>query len=430
LSAPAKSLHTRLSRGLVLLALGTGVGALAFGNPVLLALAATLAALLHASRAGWPGTGEVDLALASPRAHRGGAAVLSMTARTPAKGPAVYWVHADLPTAMPLERGSNLGVTGPGASFAERLVLRCPKRGPFTFPGATLTAVHPHLLAPITRIAASAPVELVVDPRVRALRGAKGIRGRAKQPMGEDRGMRGGGSIDFREVREYERGDPLKNVNWKATAKRSIRELELMVNEFEPEARKNVWFFLDMSTRMEVGTTVDNAFEDAIEATLALAQHFLSRGHRVGGTTFNGPTPLVFYPDSGSRQQLTIARALAHATPAPAEEGLPAAVERVRGFLTRERPTVFVVTRPELDPEGLALGTKRIRLFATGHRAQPVFVLAPIPAPASPAEAFGQALYSLEARARVGALPGVRVLHLRRGVLSLHRALAKGVLSR
>lgn len=424
-----KPLHTRLSRGLVLLALGTVAGGLAMGNPVLLILAATVASLLHAARAGWPGAGTATLDIASPRVRRGALVPVSIGAET-AKAPAVYWVHAELPHAFPLEKGTNLTVVGPGESHHEKLVLRAPKRGPVTFPGATLTAVHPHLLAPMTRVATSAPAELVVEPRVRALKGAKGIRGRAKQPLGDDRGLRGQGSVDFREIREYERGDALKSVNWKATAKRSVNELNLMVNEFEPEARKNVWFFLDLSSKMEVGTSIDNAFEDGIEATLALTQHFLSRGHRVGGTTFNGSSPLVFYPDSGSRQQLTIARALAHATPGTAHEGLPAAVERVRGFLSRERPTVFIVTRPELDPEGLAAGARRVRLVSSGTRLATVYILAPMPAPSSPAEAFGLALHALEGRARLGPLPGVRILPLRRGVLSLHRALAKGVLSR
>jgi hypothetical protein len=179
---------------------------------------------------------------------------------------------------------------------------------------------------------------------------------------------------------------------------------------------------------MEVGTSLDNALEDAIEATMALGHHFLARGHRVGGTTFNA-SPLVFYPETGARQELTIARALARAQAGHGEEGLPAAVERVRGFLVRERPTVFILTRPELDPAGLTQGVRRIQGYAGGKRPMPVYVLAPQPHAATSEEELAQALHSLEVRAALGG-GALRVVPLRDGIHSLHAALARGVLNR
>ncbi|HEV8361586.1 MAG TPA: DUF58 domain-containing protein [Candidatus Thermoplasmatota archaeon] len=423
-----RPLHTRLSRGLSLMALGTAAVGLGLGNPVLLVLAAVVIAMVHAARSGWPGVGEVRFEVAADRVPRGRSVDVEVEARAP-PAPAITWLHLELPKTFTLERGANLTVLGPSEDLRASLLVGCPKRGPYLIGPATLTAVHPLLLAPSTTLALAEPADLVVEPRVRALRGAKGIRGRARVPLGEDRGLRGRGSIDFREIREYERGDPLKSINWKATAKRSVQDLTLMVNDYEPEARKNVWFFLDLSRSMEVGTTLDNALEDGIEAALALAHHFLSRGHRVGGTTYNAP-PLVFYPDTGSRQQLTIARGLANAAPGEPGEGLPAAVERVRGFLSRERPTVFVITRPELDPQGLDAGVRRIRLYAAGQRLQPVYVLAPVPAAATLPEWIAQALHAHERRGAASSTPGMRVLPLRDGVASLHAALARGVLSR
>lgn len=425
----AQAIHTPFSRGLVMLALGTGATALALGNPVLLIFAGTIAAFLHAARAGWPGSGEVIVEPSATRVQRGQSVQFRVVART-GSAPYAYWLHQPLPAAFTLERASNVGIVGPAVSTEVRFDAGCPKRGLFQLAPATLTALHPHMLAPAAPMAASQPLEMLVEPRVKTLRKAKHIRGRARVLLGEDRTRRGQRGSDFREVREYHRGDPLKAVNWKATAKRSLgRELNLMVNDFEPEARKDIWFFLDLGAEMEVGTSLDNAFEDAIECTLALVHHFVSRGHRVGGTTFNAP-PLLFYADSGTRQHLTIARALAQAEPGTLQEGLPAAVERVKGFLSREKPTVFVITRPDLDPEGLLQGARRIQQHATGRKPQPVYVLAPEAGAASPAEDLARTLRDLEGTTGVRSSGRVRIVRLREGVASLDAALAKGVLAR
>lgn len=423
-------LHTKFSRGLVLLALGTGATALALGNPVLLLLAGTVALFLHAARSGWPGTATVQLGASATRVQRGRTVEMRVRCDTGPE-PFAYWVHAPQPAAFTLEAGSNVSMVGPGVSREVRFHVGLPKRGPFTLEPATLTALHPHMLAPATPVATSEPLDLVVEPRVKPLRKAKNLRGRARVLLGEDRSRRGPRGADFREVREYARGDPLKAVNWKATARRSTRDLELMVNDFEPEARKDIWFFLDLGADMEVGTSLDNTLEDAIEVALALVHHFVARGHRVGGATFNAASPLVFYTESGTRQELAIARALAQVQPGTEREGLPAAVERVKGFLTRERPTIFVITRPELDPQALQQGATRIQQYASGRRPQPVYVLAPQPAAADEAEELARALRAAEgAGVAVRSSGRLRIVTLSQGVRSLDAALAKGVLAR
>ena len=221
-------------------------------------------------------------------------------------------------------------------------------------------------------------------------------------------------------------------VNWKATAKRSTDDLELIVNEYEPEARKNVWFFLDVGRNLEVGTTLNTALEDAIDITLALVRHFAQRGHRVGGTTYNAPAPDTFYPDSGSRQELIIARSLAQVEATDTDEGLAQAVERVKGFLARENPLVFVVTRPEAATQDLLEGVRRVQTHAsTARRPVPVHVLAPEPEHRSPEEAIAHALRAREAGTVLAeTAPMLRVHRLREGAKGLERALAKGVMAR
>lgn len=273
---------------------------------------------------------------------------------------------------------------------------------------------------------------LTVEPIARPLRSVKGLRGPGRVQTGDDRALKGPASTEFQELRDYQRGDPVKHVNWKATAKQSPHELDLIVNEYEPEARKNIWFFLDLHDTLEVGTNVHTALEDAIEIALALVNRFTARGHRVGGTTYNGPSPTTFYPDAGSRQRLIITRKLAHAQPGPQREGLPTAVERVKGFLAREHPLVFLITRPELDPDEVTKGVRRIHQHtATQRSATPVTVLAPNPPHAAEHERLAHALLAQEADRKItdhGSL--LRVHRLDDGALGLEKALARGVMLR
>lgn len=83
-------------------------------------------------------------------------------------------------------------------------------------------------------------------------------------------------------VREYTSSDPMKNINWKATARSGI----LQVNQYEPTARHNLMIVLNVETsldqwsvprdpeRVEYGisvaaTVLDYAFKNALEAGFA-----------------------------------------------------------------------------------------------------------------------------------------------------------------
>jgi uncharacterized protein (DUF58 family) len=424
--------HTRLSRSLVLVALLPAVAGLLLGNVALLVLAGGLVLVLVRVREGAQEEGSVDLDVGADRVQRSSPIGLGLEA-TLGEGPYVGIVHQPLPDTFLRVENANLGLVEPGQTLTEHLTVASPRRGVFELAPARLDRVHPLLAGPAQTLARGSRRELTVETVARPLRTVQGLRGPADHGVGEDPASRGPASTEFEELREYHEGDPLKFVNWKATAKRSTDETQLIVNEYEPEARKNVWFFLDVGRHLEVGSTLDTALEDAIDITLALVHHFTQRGHRVGGTTFNTEPPDTFYPDAGSRQELIIARSLARVEAGSAEEGLAAAVERVKGFLSREEPLVFVVTRPEAHTEDLLEGVRRVQTHAsTARRPVPVHVLAPEPPTSRPEEALAQALQVEEARQVLGER-GASVLRVHRladGAEGLERALAKGVMAR
>jgi len=81
-----------------------------------------------------------------------------------------------------------------------------------------------------------------------------------------------GEGLEFHAIREYQPGDPLKIINWKATA----RTGRIMVNEFESERKVDVVFVVDASKRNEP------VFDYLIRAAASLMLNALNDGTSFG----------------------------------------------------------------------------------------------------------------------------------------------------
>ncbi|HEY6961792.1 MAG TPA: DUF58 domain-containing protein [Gaiellaceae bacterium] len=99
---------------------------------------------------------------------------------------------------------------------------------------------------------------------------------------GSEVSRRKGEGIEFADVRLWAPGDPLKRVNWRASARRS----GLWVNESHPERNTDVILFVDSfaEARAADGGTLDLA----VRATATLADAYIRRRDRVGLISFGG----------------------------------------------------------------------------------------------------------------------------------------------
>ncbi|WP_297498101.1 DUF58 domain-containing protein, partial [Thermococcus sp.] len=122
-------------------------------------------------------------------------------------------------------------------------------------------------------------VTLKVFPRIPGIRRAslRKVRGKPGTAAVAVTSL-GFSSTEFREVREYRAGDPLKAINWKATARFNTP----LVNEYEREGFLTVMFYLDASDSMLVGGLEENALETAVGSLIPLILHLLRRGYRIG----------------------------------------------------------------------------------------------------------------------------------------------------
>jgi uncharacterized protein (DUF58 family) len=108
-----------------------------------------------------------------------------------------------------------------------------------------------------------------------------------------------GEGIEFADLREWQPGDRVRRVNWRATALRG----SLWVNEQYPERNTDVVLFLD--TFAEVRAHGRSTNDRAVRAAATLARGYLERKDRVGLVGFGGFLSWLT-PESGARQLYAI----------------------------------------------------------------------------------------------------------------------------
>lgn len=297
-------------------------------------------------------------------------------------GLAVLTLADILPNEFELVEGNNLRVawTWWGTrSLTFSYLVRCSKRGRYVLEPTSVDVNHPLGFYIPRRSFIGDVIEMTVIPRITNIRRIRGMRGIAKSPPpNADMAKMGVATTDFREIRVYQPGDSVKNINWKATARRFASGATLpLVNEYEFEGRKAVWLFLDAASYMEIGTNMDNAFERATEATSALAFYFLERGFRVGAYIYNHQSEKLLYPDTGMRQFYRISRELVALETSTEARDLRQGVQACKKYLLWFNPLSIIITRLDVsDMSPLLAGTRTLMQMSHKRRTRaPVMVV-------------------------------------------------------
>lgn len=176
----------------------------------------------------------------------------------------------------------------------------------------------------------------------------------------------GGPGVEFFGVREYQPGDPIRWINWRASARQAQA---LFINQFQQERVADVGLILDTRLSSEVqGQDGSSLFERSIEAAGSLTNRFLEDGNRVGlllyGTSLNWT-----FPQYGKVQRQRIMDQLSSASVGDSRvfeklENLPTQI------LPRRAQLVFISPLQEQD-----VGTL-IQLVSRGYA---VIVISPDP---------------------------------------------------
>ncbi|MBB4080186.1 uncharacterized protein (DUF58 family) [Lewinella aquimaris] len=109
-------------------------------------------------------------------------------------------------------------------------------------------------------------------------------------------------SYAFDSIKEYVRGDDLRSVNWKATARKG----EVMVNQYETERAQRIYSVIDKGRTMLMPFNGLSLLDYAINASLALTNVILQRGDRAGLLTFSDKLGDILPADNRSDQLRTV----------------------------------------------------------------------------------------------------------------------------
>ncbi len=265
----------------VLSALGL-MAALVLGRPELLALSAPflLAVAAGLALATRPRLA-VDVQLGSERALEGDDvdATIVLEAGTPIDRLDLYLM---LPAEIEVSDGTNPVSLRLAAGTRRELELKLHAR---RWGGHVLGPVVARMRDPLGFLAwetVLAPQrQLRVYPREDVLR-------RILQPRetqvyaGNEVSRYKGEGLEFADIRLWASGDPVKRVNWRASARRG----ELYVNDLHPERNTDVILFVDSFA--EARQANEGTLDLAVRATTTLADAYIRRRDRVGLIGFGG----------------------------------------------------------------------------------------------------------------------------------------------
>jgi uncharacterized protein (DUF58 family) len=200
----------------------------------------------------------------------------------------------------PLEACSSSGspcpfdLAGHGTATL-RYELTPSRRGPRTFGSVTVRYTSPlGFLSRQERI--GLPAQVDVYPDVHAARALELLRrqGRQDARLGSLRVR--GGDTEFERLRPYQRGDEIRHVDWRASARRD----DLTVRQFQAESNQNVVFAIDVGRGMRGETGGLTAVDHALNAALLAADVALRGGDKAGLMVFDD-APRSFVPPTGGR---------------------------------------------------------------------------------------------------------------------------------
>lgn len=190
-----------------------------------------------------------------------------------------------------------------------------------------------------------------------------------ESPMGIVRRPRAGSSRDFHQLRDYRDGDPLSQIDWKATSRRQL----LISRDYQEQRDQSLVFLLDTGRRMRALDGGMPQFDHVLNAILLVSHVALRQGDQVAVKSFGG-TDRWLPPMKGSHAMPVLLNHLYDYQTTTAPSDFAAAVEKLMAR-QRRRSLVVLLTNlrgedgKELLPALQVLGTKHLVLLASMREA-------------------------------------------------------------
>ena len=179
----------------------------------------------------------------------------------------------DLPVEMEL---------APGRLSQARYAIRPTRRGEMELPGVELRC-RSWLGLWDRQYLAGRKEQVRVFPNFAAIAGYNLLATENRvSELGIRRRQRRGEGTEFHQLRDYRDGDTLRQIDWKATARRQ----ELIAREYQQEKDQNLVLLLDTGRRLQSQEGELSHFDHALNSGLMLAYVALRQGDAVGMMSF------------------------------------------------------------------------------------------------------------------------------------------------
>lgn len=180
-----------------------------------------------------------------------------------------------------------------------------------------------------------------------------------QEQMGIVRRSVAGSSRDFHQLREYREGDPLAQIDWKATSRR----MQLISREFQEQRNQTIVFLTDTGRRMRAIDGELPQFDHCLNAMLLLSYVALRQGDQVGVQSFGG-TDRWLPPVKGAHSMSVLLNHLYDYKTTPEPSDFTRAAER---FQVRQRRRAMVVVMTNLRGEDAAELVPALRILSARH---------------------------------------------------------------
>lgn len=173
-----------------------------------------------------------------------------------------------------------------------------------------------------------------------------GVRQRPRRGLG----------LEFHQLREFRDGDSLRQIDWKATA----RKRTPIAREYQDERDQQIVFLLDCGRRMRSQDGELSHFDHALNACLLLSYVALRQGDAVGLATFACAQPRFLAPVKGQDQLKVLLNAVYDLDSSQQPADFIAAAEQLLARQRRRALVVLVSNLRDEDDQALLGAVKRL----------------------------------------------------------------------
>ena len=157
-----------------------------------------------------------------------------------------------------------------------------------------------------------------------------------------------GRGMAFSEVREYQYGDDIRNIDWNVTARYNHPFIKI----YEEERELTVMLLVDVSGSREFGTAGSMKKNVMLEIAAVLSFSAISNNDKIGAIFFSDQIEKFIPPQKGRTHTLRIIRELIEFEPVSRKTDITQALKYLTNAMKR-RVTVFVISDFMVDIAGL-----------------------------------------------------------------------------